>query len=390
MYLLYNLTSNTGGFMSKIIDKEYIPLTYKDVAKEVFNLYGSLLELYMELFNKYEKLCVSLDEVDLLEEKDLDAYVVAQTKLSYFMKTMPDIFDEERELYRENEYLLPFLVQHIEKRFNLKGTLNINSFSAFDPLIFDDFKVLKENYPVIRMIRAIKYFSIFNEVYSTLVEINNLNYTDEEILTDIGLDYSDIESVRTINQLRDTFYTEEDTHLFNKYKSLFMFCNPCIEHLYFSLKFGDPQIPHISEDEDPKGIEPVIKMIKSKTVNTMVAINNNEVINRGRGRLIKELNSEDATEVRKYYDNKDELYLLDAYILQSYPYYSLQTIMDLDQLFTLMSRKKYKGYENIKLSKKVVNYFFRKDAYNNPAFAKAMENKNIIDDNGYQRKRKDE
>ena len=84
--------------MSKIIDKEYIPLTYKDVAKEVFNLYGSLLELYMDLFNKYEKLCVSLDEVDLLEEKDLDAYVLAQTKLSYFMKIMPDIFDEEREV----------------------------------------------------------------------------------------------------------------------------------------------------------------------------------------------------------------------------------------------------------------------------------------------------
>lgn len=376
--------------MRKIIDKDYTPLTYNDVAKDVFNLYGSLLELYMELFNKYDKLCTALDEVDLLEEKDLDAYVLAQSKISYFLKIMPDIFDEEREIYSDNEYLLPFLIQHIEKRFNLKGALDLNTFSVFDPLINEDFKSLKDNYPVIRMIRAIKYFSIFNEVNFNLVELNRLDYTPDEILTDIGLDYSDIESVRTVNQLRETFYTEEDTHLFNKYKTLFMFSNPCTEHFYFSNYFGDPEIPCVSEVYDPKTIEPVLKLIKSKTVKTMVAINNNEVINRGRGRLIKELDSDKFEDIANYQNNKDELYLLNAYILQSYPYYSLQTITDFDHLFTLMTSKKYKGYENIKLSKKVVNYFFRKDAYNNPDFANQTADDHSIDDNGYQRKRKGE
>ena len=376
--------------MRKIIDQEYTPLTYNDVAKDVFNLYGTLLELYMELFNKYSKLCVALDEVDLLEKKDLDTYVLAQSKIGYFLKTMPDIFDEERELYAENDYLLPFLLEHIKKRFNLNGVIDLNAFSAFDPLIYDDYKALKDNYPVIRMIRAIKYFSIYNEISFNLVELNKLNYTPEEMLTDIGLDYSDVESVRTVNQLRETFYTEEDTHLFNKYKCIFMFCNPCVEHLYFSNYFADAEIPCISEVYDAKTIEPIIKLIKSKTVNTMVAINNNEVINRGRGRLIKELESEKPEDIIKYQNNKDELYLLNAYILQSYPYYSLQTICDFDQLFTLMSNKKYKGYESIKLSKKVVNYFFRKDAYNNPDFANQNATDSVIDENGYQRKRKDE
>ena len=374
----------------KIIDKDYVPLTYDQVAKEVFNIYGDLQEIYMELFNRYMQLCEAIDEVDLNEDKNLDKYILGQSKINYLLGTMPDLFEEERELMCDNIDILPFLFENIKKRFNLDDKVDLNAFSAFDPLIFKNCKPLKGNYSAIRMIRAIKYYSIFNDAYTTLVELKQLNYTSEQILASIGLDYSDIESVRTINQIGQTFYMEEDIPLFNKYKCLLMFCNPCIEHAYFLLKLNEIDAPSVSEMEKPDVLAPIIDLMKSKTINTLVTINNSDIINRSRGRLIKELNSNDPIEIAKYSDKKDELYFLYCYLLQSYPYYSLKTIEDFDHLFTTMCKKHCKGYEDIKLSKKVVNYFFRKDAYNNSLFNEHQDDGRSIDDNGYQRKRKDE
>ncbi|MBR5662694.1 MAG: hypothetical protein IKX00_03455 [Bacilli bacterium] len=363
--------------MGKIYETLTEPLEYKDVAKDVFNFYNELLELYMEILEKYRKVATALDEVDLLEDVDLDKYLLAQGKINYFMQVMPPLFDEERRLFSENDWLMPFLYQHIEKRFKLKGILNLNTFSAFDPLIYKKYESIKGNYPIIRMIRAIKFYAIFNDVHTTLVDLHNLDYTDEDILNDISLDYSDIESVNTINQLIESFPSEEDTHMVNSYKCLLMFCNPCTEYKYFSLKFNDFCFETHNEVDEAEKLAPVIKTIKSKTTNTILAIQHSPVINyHKRGRLIYEPKSDDPKVLGEYYKNKNELYLLYAYALQSYPYYSLESIQDFDHLFTLMSRYNGKDYNDIRLSKRVVDYFFRKDAYNNPLFSQRVRKDN--------------
>ena len=54
-----------------------------------------------------------------------------------------------------------------------------------------------------------------------------------------------------------------------------------------------------------------------------------------------------------------------------------------------MCKKNIKGYDSIKLSPKVVNYFFRKNAYNNPNFEKYSKSDETDNENGKQRRRDD-
>lgn len=350
--------------MGKIYEFDFKPLSYNDYAKEVFQLYDTLLEHYMSLFDKYNKLCVALDEVMLLEDTDFDQYVISLQKLEYLAEEIPKYTKEEKELFAHNQDLLPFLAEHIVRRFHLKNELNLDTFSPFDPEIYKEYSSLKDNYAVIRMIRSIKYYSIYNDVYSRLVEVNNANYTEEDIVTMMPFDFTDLECLNTLNQIRETFYTEEDTHLFNKYKCLFMFMNPKVEDSYIRLKFEDPEVNVRATCPTKEAFKEFFNKVQSKTINTLIAIQNNKIIDhRKGGRLVKELNSEKAKVVSEYYKNKDDLCLLYAYILQSYPYYDLKTIEEFDHLFTEMCKNNGKEYNNVRLLKKVVDYFFRKDAY---------------------------
>ena len=385
--------------MDKYYDFDYEPLSLDDVEGEVTELFNTLLDLYIELFDVYNDLRITLNEIETLEGVNLNQYVVAQCKLDYFKKVLPNYFDIEKNLYHDNDEILSFFAQYIKKRFKLEEVCDIDIFSPIDPMIYKDYESIKDNYPVIRMLRAIRYYKIYNDIHFTLTNLNtnisssdnasNYTYTDEDIRNSIIGDFVDNEALSTITQLYNTFYTD-DIEFINSYKCLLMYSNPYIERLYFLNDFDDVfYYKDVNEYKDAELLQPFIKIIKSRTVNALLTINNNKVINRSRGRLIKEPESEDSKVLEEFNKNRDEVRFLQAFLLQSYSYFSLDSVKDFDHLFSVMCKKNIKGYDSIKLSPKVVNYFFRKNAYNNPNFEKYTKSDETDNENGKQRRRDD-
>ena len=385
--------------MDKYYDLDYEPLSLDDVEGEVTELFNTLLDLYTELFDVYNDLRITLNEIETLEGVNLNQYVVAQCKLDYFKKVLPNYFDIEKNLYHDNDEILSFFAQYIKKRFKLEEVCDIDIFSPIDPMIYKDYESIKDNYPVIRMLRAIRYYKIYNDIHFTLTNLNtnisssdnasNYTYTDEDIRNSIIGDFVDNEALSTITQLYNTFYTD-DIEFINSYKCLLMYSNPYIERLYFLNDFDDVfYYKDVNEYKDAELLQPFIKIIKSRTVNALLTINNNKVINRSRGRLIKEPESEDSKVLEEFNRNRDEVRFLQAFLLQSYSYFSLDSVKDFDHLFSVMCKKNIKGYDSIKLSPKVVNYFFRKNAYNNPNFEKYSKSDETDNENGKQRRRDD-
>lgn len=385
--------------MDKYYDFDYEPLSLDDVEGEVTELFNTLLDLYTELFDVYNDLRITLNEIETLEGVNLNQYVVAQCKLDYFKKVLPNYFDIEKNLYLDNDEILSFFAQYIKKRFKLEEVCDIDIFSPIDPIIYKDYESIKDNYPVIRMLRAIRYYKIYNDIHFTLTNLNtnisssdnasNYTYTDEDIRNSIIGDFVDNEALSTITQLYNTFYTD-DIEFINSYKCLLMYSNPYIERLYFLNDFDDVfYYKDVNEYKDAELLQPFIKIIKSRTVNALLTINNNKVINRSRGRLIKEPESEDSKVLEEFNKNRNEVRFLQAFLLQSYSYFSLDSVKDFDHLFSVMCKKNIKGYDSIKLSPKVVNYFFRKNAYNNPNFEKYTNSDETDNENGKQRRRDD-
>lgn len=385
--------------MDKYYDFDYEPLSLDDVEEEVTELFNTLLDLYTELFDVYNDLRITLNEIETLEGVNLNQYVVAQCKLDYFKKVLPNYFDIEKNLYHDNDEILSFFAQYIKKRFKLEEVCDVDIFSPIDTMIYKDYESIKDNYPVIRMLRAIRYYKIYNDIHFAVTNLNtntsssnnivNYTYTDEDIRNSIIGDFVDNEALSTITQLYNTFYTD-DIEFINRYKCLLMYSNPYIERLYFLNDFDDVfYYKDVNEYKDAEMLQPFIKIIKSRTVNALLTINNNKVINRSRGRLIKEPESEDPKVLEEFNKNRDEVRFLQAFLLQSYSYFSLDSVKDFDHLFSVMCKKNIKGYDSIKLSPKVVNYFFRKNAYNNPNFEKYANSDESNNENGKQRKRDD-
>ena len=351
--------------MDQFFDMNFKELTYNDYAKDVFNMYGGLIELYEQLFNRYNELCIVLDELDIIGDDDLNQYILSTGKKEYLLSKINELVEMERDIFYENNELLPYLVEHIKKSFHLKDDFNMVSFSPLDAEIYNENARLKGNYPAIRMIRAIKFYSVFNSLYEDNVDLKvNSAYTSDDILGIIPIDYADVECLRTYEKLQENFSLPNDIHLNNKYKCLFMFMNPKTEFILLNTDLEPPFITITYNDEDE--LQERIKIMLSKTVHTILAIQHNKIINHHKkGRLIlDEPDENDFDKVSKYMENKENLYMLYAYALQSYEYYDINNLQDLDHLFTLMCNYNGKDYNDIRLSRRVVNYFFRRDAYN--------------------------
>lgn len=351
--------------MDQFFDMNFKELSYKDYEKDVYNLYINLNELYTQLFNRYSKLCAVLDELDIIGDDDLDQYILSVSKKAYLFEKINELVEMERDIFYQNNELLPYLTQYVKKAFHLKDDFNFNTFSPLDTEIYKEESRLKGNYAAIRMIRAIKFYTVFNALYETNVDLQpEPQYTSDDIFGFMPVDYADIECIRTYEKIQETFPLPQDIHLGNKYKCLFMFMNPKLEFILLNTDLELPFITITYENEDD--LQERIKEILSKTIHTLLAIQHNKVINHHKkGRLIlDEPDENDIKKVSLYMENKENLYMLYAYALQSYEYFDLENLKDLDHLFTLMCNYNGKDYNDIRLSKKVVNYFFRKDAYN--------------------------
>lgn len=355
-----------GGFMGEIYEFDFQPPTYEDYKEEVSDLYNDLLELYMEFFNVYNDLCVALDEMDLYEKSDLDSFVIAREKVKYLTEKMYVLNVNEREIYYDADELLPYLLEHISREFNLRGVLNLDEFSPMDTEIYPDYHSIKDNFYIIRMIRAVKFYINYNELYSYF-ELQNKNCSGDQVAAMIPYDYSDIECLQTITRLKEKFHEPFDVHLCNKYKCFFSFTNPRVENVLMSINFStfgfdlDDEASQMLKDNQ-------MRTITSKTIRALIAIEHNKVINHRKGGALicNEPKENNVKKLNEYLKNKDELFLLYAFLLQSYGYLSDETVQDLDHLLAEMCKFTDKEYKDIKLSEKVVNYFFRRDAYSTP------------------------
>ena len=350
--------------MGKFYDFDFQPLTYEDYEIDALNLCNRLLEFYMEFLDTYNQLCKLLDEMTIYQDKDIKSYVVSRDAAKYFIQKICVLSIQEREIYFENQEILPYLEEHIKRRFKLRGSLDVSTFSPMDPFIFDDFSSIKDKYSVIRMIRALKLYRIYNEGRNC-VEFNSQPCSDDQIMIQIPYDYSDIECIQTFIQFKDTFTEDFDIHLCNWYKCLFSFTNPRVEYIMVNIDFADPFI-QLYELGNKEEHEKRMKNISSKVIHALIAIEHNKIINHKNGEplICDEPSKKRLKKLNEFLNSKDDLYLLYAFLLQSYDDLPLETIQDLDHLFSEMCTLNDKQYNDIKLSQKVVNYFFRRDVYN--------------------------
>lgn len=381
--------------MSKYIDINYEPLNEKHVAKEVFNLYGSLQELYMELMLKYKDLEIALFEADMSKETDLDIYVHACNKISYLSIEISNLLDKELKLFNSNMDLLPFLEINIKRRFNIKKSMNFDDFSIFDTYINSHYKKIKNNYVIIRMIRAINYYKEYNKIYITEYLPFDPTYEDTDIVKlMMTYDYADLEAFNTLAFISDSAIDSFGKALYNKYRCLFAFTNPLVENFYIQSSF-ETKHPCLVPKIDDK----ILKIVKTNIVKTLVAIQNSKVVNlncdgKENDKIFnRKLTIKQAADILLHYnkatgkydskfealthdynDNMEEIILLFSYLKQSYMLLDEENLNDIDNLLKLMCDTDNISYGKTKLSKKVVNYFFdKKQILDNPVRKRKKE-----------------
>ena len=365
--------------MSKYYELKIPKLKHSEVAKEVHNLFNEITNLYFELSNKYTDLNIALTEMELSKNDDIDTYVHAINKINFLMDEIPELLDKEQELYTKNIEYFPYLLSFIKKVYNIKDLDNVNSFSFFDTLIDPNFKEIKNNVIIVCILRAMKYYSAFNENYFDNI-LDPYVAEDSDYLRDqINYDYSDIETINTLSLIKTTYENEEFGKLiYNKYKCIFMFTNPLIEHFYLNADI-DAVHPYFVCHFEDQGL----KEVETSVVKTLIAIQQNKLINLDDNKDIvnDKLTAKQRMDVLLHYDNESSVYdsrfeklkhdyddnmeeigLLLAYFHQALISLDEQAIEDLDHLFSVMVNEESPvTYGSVKLSKKVVDHFFNKD-----------------------------
>ena len=331
-------------------------ITYDEIKPDIIKLYVDLVSLYMELQTAYQDLNQTLYE--LAEYKDnIDLYVPATHKLQYLQSKIPSLIDRELEIFNKDQSLIPFLEEHIKREFGLKKQLNFENFSFFDVYINPDYEVIKDNFIIMRLIRAIKYYQDYQGEYYRLLKEHIPEIDKESIRDCILYDYSDTEAINTLYVIGTLAEESGDYRAEAKYKSLISFVNPNIERFFINTSF-DGSHEFITEQY----LEADAKTIKNKILNTIVAIQRNKIINNDDKKTNIVINSrltfkqiidtlihydydsspyDTFTEIIKmeYLKNREEIDLLFAYIQQAYLNIDDQSIDDLDHLFSVMAKK---------------------------------------------------
>ena len=134
-----------------------------------------------------------------------------------------------------------------------------------------------------------------------------------------------------------------------------------------NIEFSDPYVRVFeagNQDEKSKRM----RVITSKAIHALIAIEHNKVINHRKGGplICNEPKENNVKKLNEFFKNREDLFLLYAFLIQSYGYLNQETIEDLDHLLAEMCKFTDEQYKDIKLSEKVVNYFFRRDAYSTP------------------------
>lgn len=354
-------------------------LTLSEVKKEVVELYSSLVSLYMEMLKYYMDLNVAMNESAGSKDTDIDLHVHALHKMSYLTMRIPDLVDKEHEIFVDNIDLLPYLEEYIKEEAGLKKDLDFNKFCIMDTFIRNEYAPIKNNFVLMRMIRAIKYYKLYQEQYFSMIE-QGIGLLDVDSLRDcIPYDYADDETLNTLNVLGAAFEGLPDDSIYNKYQCMFSFVNPSIERFYLNYDF-DAVHPYILCNYDKAST----KIVKNKIVRTMIAIQKNKLIDQDDNKSVVlhekltfsqimdilfkfnkyNSNYDNRFEELKndYLDNAMEISLLFAYLQQAYINLTEQDLNDLDHLFSVMIKKE----NNVKmgsvvLHKKIVDHFFNKE-----------------------------
>ena len=365
--------------MGKTYEVPDIDIKYDEVKSEVAELYGSLVCLYMELQNKYKDLFKVLKEIKEYKD-DIDRYVPAMHKLSYLSIQIPNLVDQEHRLLTKESFLLPFLEERIKREHGIKKDVDLKNFSFFDAYINKDYETIKNNFIIMRMIRAVKYYSDYQDQYFMLASQFAITPDKDSIRDCIMYDTPDKEAINTLYIIGRAFKEEESDEEEAKYKCLLSFVNPNLERWFINYDF-DKNHPFLFEDEEQNPEE--TKRIKNQIIKGIIAIQNNKVINSNE-HSEKVLNDKltmsqmlnilfhynDYTSkyenrfeqlINEYHDNYEEVAMIFAYLQQLYINMSHQAIEDLDHLFSVMTKKENKmSIGSTVILQKIVDHFYNK------------------------------
>lgn len=364
--------------MDKYIEMDFPEFKYSEIAKDVHNLFNDISTLTLELLNCYTELNIALNEALMCKDIDLDSYIVADGKIIYLLSKIPDLIESETILYTQNSDLLPYLEKFIKKVYEIKVE-DLSKFSMFDSYIDPNFQSIKNNFTIIRMLRAIKYYSEYMDNYFEYIRIPYANEDSDTIRDMINYDFADIETINTLSLIKTTY--QDDEHgdfIYNKYQTLFMFTNPLLEHFYLSNGISTVH-PFFMCSLD----ESSTKRVNEKIVKTLTSIQKNKIVNLGKNNKI--INSkltikqvldilfhfngntsgyDNRFEMLKndYINNVEEIGVLFAYLQQAYVGLDENAVIDLDVLLHVMCNEEITTtLGEVRLSPKVVNHFFNKE-----------------------------
>lgn len=392
--------------MVKIGDEGYVSFNPQD--EEVYGIVKEFMDkaakFYQKLFAHYLNLQIALDEINISKDDPLkvDLYVHATNKARYLSLEINNMCIEEANLYQLPS-LFPYILDYIKKEEGLPKEYDLTDFKYFDTFINRKLYNLKDKYILMRIIRAVNYYTYFHGYVAATTDMQDSSEDVDiyNVRMMLPLDLGDIESMNTLCCIKDLFdpsdrYNDSEyeiknvmgnslevkssnarqKNVINKYKCMFSFINPTIE-FYFSCRdfLDDPdyRIEDCITDDD-------MNIVKNDVVKTILAIQTNQVVNESidqktimnknitfkqildmlfNFKKYSEQYSSRKDAIKRFYsDNIEEVGMLTCFLNQSYTLLDKQSIEDIDKLLNLSADNPKLLFGSIMLRKKIVDHFF--------------------------------
>lgn len=410
--------------MENIEDNYYLPISDKALVGTVEDLYLKLIKLYKDIYQDYIDLNEALDNYDKAKrENNRREKVISTLTISQILVDITDKTLKEVKIYKvngEDFYILPYLREYILRRFEIPSNIETAGITYFDIYTKKEFAVFRDKPILIRMLRALDYFTMFEEEKECFIDEYEVIPDDITIKSSMDLDFADVLALNTLTYMempirqmktvssddedeevedKETITvnnenddeevektTEEETEeekklldaetsrILNKFKCLLAFTNLGVENKLlnedFTLDNKFRSLSHIRFFQTLMTDSVVLSLLelqKNPTLNTdgtMPKIKKNlsfkdigEIILHFKNHKDKYLSRKDMFD-HFYIDNYDNLVLLSCYINQCYMQIGDLDFRYLDQLLNMSKDKPQYQLNDDILKGSIVEWFF--------------------------------
>ena len=188
--------------MANIEDNIYVPISNIDLIETVEKIYLKLIKLYKSMYQDYIDLNKALDNYDkAVREKDRRERTIATLTISQIIVDITDKSYEEIKLFKANGetfYIIPYLREYILRRFNISPTVETQGITYFDIYTKKELEVFKDKPILIRILRALDYFTMFEDEKELFIDVNDVIPDDFTIKNSMELDFADVLALNTL------------------------------------------------------------------------------------------------------------------------------------------------------------------------------------------------